>query len=68
MHKMGIVQMGKKWVIKTAEDYEKALEVLDGNEFCANMSDDFSCYRREIAEIDKQRYDVKKQATALGII
>ena len=65
---MGIVQMGKQWVIKTAEDYEKALEVLDDNEFCANMSDDFSCYRREIAEIDKQRYDVKKQATALGII
>ena len=68
MQTMGIVQMGKQWVIKTAEDYEKALEVLDDNEFCANMSDDFSCYRREIAEIDKQRYDVKKQAIALGII
>lgn len=65
---MSLVEMGKKWIIKTAEDYEKALKVLDGNDFCAEMSDDFGVWQKEKAEIAKQRADVKAQAVALGII
>jgi len=65
---MGIVKMGRQWIIKTAEDYEEALKILDGNEFCAMMSDDYSREKCEMAEIAIQRADVKKQALALGLI
>lgn len=65
---MDLVRMGRKWIIKNAEDYEKALEILDGNEFCANMADDGFSWRRELDEISRQRADVKAQAVALGII
>ena len=36
---MDLVVSGRKWEINTREDYDKAMEVLDGNEFCANMSE-----------------------------
>lgn len=65
---MELVKMGRKWIIKTREDYEKALEILEGNEFCAEMSDDFGMWQREKEEVAKQRADVKAQAIALGII
>ena len=65
---MGIVKFGREWVIKTIEDYENALKVLDGNEFIAEMSDDFGAWKREKAEVARQRDDVKRQAVALGII
>lgn len=65
---MGIVNKGKKWEINTKEDYNRAMEILDGNEFCANMSDDFYYYRIEMAEIANQRADVNAQAKAKGII
>lgn len=65
---MDLVKMGRQWVIKTAEDYKKALEILDGNEFCANMSDDFYYWKREMEEVAVQRADVNRQAKALGII
>jgi len=65
---MGLVKFGKAWEINTREDYEKALEILDGNEFCANMSDDYSCTKRELVEIARQRAEVTAQAKAKGII
>ena len=65
---MGLVKFGKAWEINTREDYENALKTLDGNEFCAEMSDDYSCTKRELAEIAKQRAEVIAQAKAKGII
>ena len=65
---MELVKMGRKWIIKTREDYEKALEILAGNEFCAEMSDDFGMWQKEKEEVAKQRADVQTQAIALGII
>jgi hypothetical protein len=65
---MGIVKIGRKWIIKTAEDYEKALEILDGNDFIADMGEGLDQWRREKDEIARQRADVKRQAVALGII
>lgn len=65
---MDLVKRGREWAIKTREDYEKALEILDGNEFCAEMCDDYSVTKRELAEIFEQRKAVNAQAKALGII
>lgn len=64
----GLVTEGRIWEINTREDYDKAMEILDGNEMCADMSDDFSCWRREKAEVEKQRYQVRKQALEKGLI
>lgn len=65
---MDLVKMGRTWIINTKEDFEQALEVLNGNEFCAEMSDDFSVWRREKNEVAKQRADVYRQAKEKGII
>lgn len=65
---MDLVKVGKVWEINSRADYDEAMEVLDGNEFCANMSDDFSCYRREMEEIARQRAQVKCLAIEKGII
>ena len=65
---MDLVKMGRKWIINTKEDYDTAMQVLAGNEFCAEMSDDFSCWQREKEEIATQRADVIRQAKALGLI
>lgn len=65
---MGIVKKGKEWVIKTREDYENAMKVLDGNRFCAMMSDDYRREQEEEREIRKQENEVRKQALALGLI
>jgi adenylylsulfate kinase-like enzyme len=65
---MSIVKMGRKWEINTKEDYDKAMEILDGNEFCAEMSDDFLYWQREKAEVARQRAEVTAQAKAKGII
>ena len=65
---MDIVKKGKKWEINTKEDYDRAMKILDGNEFYANMSDDFYYYRTEMAEIASQRAEVTAQAKAKGII
>ena len=66
--KMSIVKFGRQWVIKTAEDYEKALQILEGNDFIAEMGEGLDQWRREKAEIARQRADVTRQAEALGII
>ena len=65
---MDLVRKGREWIIKTKEDYEKALEILDGNEFCANMCDDYSVTKRELVEIFEQRKAINAQARTLGII
>ena len=65
---MDLVKMGKTWEIETRADYDKAMETLDGNEFCAMMSDDFGCYKREMAEVAKQRAEVNAIARKKGII
>lgn len=64
---MTMVVFGKCWEINTLEDYNSALEVLDGNEFIANMSDDWNQTQREMREIETQRRAVKKQAIEKGI-
>lgn len=65
---MSIVKMGCKWEINTKEDYDKAMEILDNNEFCAEMSDDFFRSNREKAEVARQRAEVTAQARVKGII
>lgn len=64
---MDVVKFDRKWEINTQEDLEKALETLDGNEFIANMSDDYSRTRSEVAEVDRQRADVIRQAKEKGL-
>jgi hypothetical protein len=65
---MDVVKFDRKWEINTQEDLEKALETLDGNEFIANMSDDYSRTRSEVAEVDRQRADVIRQAKEKGLL
>lgn len=62
------VKFERNWEIKTREDYDKAMASLDEAEMIADMSDDYSCWRREKAEVADQRWDVRKQALALGLI
>ena len=63
-----LVMEGRKWEINTREDYDKAMETLDSNEMCADMSDDFSCWQREKEEVAWQRFMVRRQAIEKGII
>lgn len=62
------VEMGKKWVIETKADYDEALQTLEENEFIAEMSDDFTYWKAEKAEVARQRAEVIAQAKAKGII
>ena len=62
------VIFGRIWEIKTVEDYQNAVDNLEGNLFIASMSDDYNWYRAETDEAEKQLRDVKRQAVALGII
>lgn len=64
---MDVVKFDRKWEINTQEELEHALETLDGNEFIANMSDDYSRTRSEVAEVDRQRADVIRQAKEKGL-
>ena len=65
---MGIVQSGRVWNIQTREDYDRAMAILKDNDFCAEMSDDFSVWQREKAEVAAQMAQVKAQAKERGII
>lgn len=65
---MAPVKMGKTWEIATKADYDKAMETLEGNEFIAEMSDDFYYWKTEKAEVARQRAEVIAQAKAKGII
>ena len=63
-----LVEFGREWEITTREDYDRAMEVLDSNEFAANMSDDFRREQKELAEIERQRAQVQSKAHALNLI
>ena len=63
-----LVKTGRKWEINSRNDYDIAMQILDENEFCADMSDDFYCWRRERDEVAEQRRDVRRQALAKGLI
>lgn len=63
-----LVKFGREWEITTREDYDRAMEVLDSNEFAANMSDDFRRAQKELHEIERQRAQVQEKAHALNLI
>lgn len=65
---MSTVKMGRKWEINSTEDYIKAMETLEDNEFCAMMSDDYFRADAELAECKTQKLDVMKQAIEKGIL
>ena len=65
---MDLVKFGKAWEINTKEDYDHAMEVLKGNEFCAMMCDEYAREKRERTEIDRQRADVRKQAEEKNLL
>lgn len=65
---MKMVETGKRWRITTEEEFKRALETLEDNEFCADMSDDFRRADAEKREVARQRADVVRQARALGIL
>ncbi len=63
-----MVEFGKMWTITTAEDLMDALDTLDRQEFIAEMSDDFTCWRREKDEVARQRRQVMTMARDRGLI
>lgn len=63
-----MVEFGKMWMINTAEDLKAALDTLADQEFIAEMSDDFSCWQREKAEVARQRRQVMAMARDRGLI
>ena len=63
-----MVKFGRIWKIETAEDYRTAIETLKDNEWYAMMGEGVDNFRREMAEIERQRADVTAQARARGII
>ena len=65
---MGFVKFDKQWQIQTRKDYDDAMQELDENEFTADMSDDMFAWERERAEVERQRYDVRRQALVLGLV
>lgn len=64
---MRMVEFGKRWEINTHEDYVKAMEILDENDFVAQMSDDFMREMEECEEIARQRKAVITTAKEKGI-
>lgn len=63
-----MVEFGKMWQIENKADFEKAMAALDEAKFIAEMSDDFSCWRREREEVDRQRRQVLAAAREKGLI
>lgn len=65
---MDLVRFGKRWEINTREDYDKAMEALEGADFCARMSDDYATERREREEVARQMAEVVRIAKEKGLI
>ena len=63
-----IVKTGRRWEINSRNDYDIAMQILDENEFCADMSDDFMVWQIEKEEVQRQRHEVRRQALAKGLI
>lgn len=62
-----MVQFGKVWAVECKADFDAAMAALDKAEFYAEMTDDFSCWRRETAEVDRQRRQVLAAAREKGL-
>lgn len=65
---MSGVVFGRKWVIKTQEDFDKAMDTLEHDTFIANMSDSYARTCSEKQEIQKQLDDVTRQAKEAGLM
>lgn len=65
---MDIVKFNRVWDVNTEEEVEQALQELEDSEFVANMSDDYSQTRCEVAEIERQRQQIIRQAKEKGIL
>lgn len=62
------VVYGRKWVIKTQEDFDKAMDTLDYDAFVAEMSDSYARTCSEKQEIRQQMDDVIRQAKEAGLM
>ncbi len=58
----------REWTINTIEDYNKAMETLENDKWLAYMGEGAEQFRREMAIIEKQIAEVKRQAKEKGII
>ena len=66
--RMSGVVFDRKWVIKTQEDFDKAMDTLEHDVFIANMSDSYVQACNEKLEILKQLDDVTRQAKEAGLM
>ena len=57
-----------KWVINTKEEYEAAMKELEGKKVLAEMSDDFRCWQSETDWVQREMYEVQRQAREKGLI
>lgn len=62
------VEYGKTWTVSTVDELNHVLDVLEENEFVAEMSDDFMRCEDEKNEIARQRKNVLRQAVEKNII
>ena len=62
------VEYGKTWTVSTVDELNHVLDVLEENEFVAEMSDDFMRCEDEKNEITRQRKNVIRQAVEKNII
>lgn len=65
---MAGVIFDRKWIIKTQEDFDQAMDTLESDLFIANMSDSYARTRSEKHEIQKQLDDVTRQAKEAGLM
>lgn len=65
---MAGVIFDRKWVIKTQQDFDQAMDTLESDLFIANMSDSYARTRSEKIEIQKQLDDVTRQAKEAGLM
>ena len=62
------VVYGRKWVIKTQQDFDEAMDTLEHDAFVAEMSDSYAVTRSEKREIKRQLDDVTRQAKEVGLM
>lgn len=65
---MQSVRFNREWNINNREDYDAAMETLNGNWFVAEMSDSYALTLSEQREITRQKKAVIAQAIMKGII
>ena len=62
------IRFNREWKINNKQDLIRAIQILAGNDFCAEMSDSYQITLSEQAEVARQRSSVLKQAKEKGII